>query len=318
MVPRGPGRGTVTAAGMMAPMTVMARSSSGDFDLELLLDRADLLPGRLVDGTIRITARDDGEIRGARVTLVGTQRWRYDSVRTDSEGHTHSEIKTGEEDLPAVPIAVMGSTRFARGESRDVPFQLPVPALGPPSFDATEFGLDWRVRVNLDVPGFDPILEMAVRVHQPTALLRAGVVPVAEFALYPEADAEADGFDGSVLLDPSPLCIGSPFTGRITLTAAPPRKIQEIRLELRVKVEATVGNGREETITLWSGIAAGPGEFGGPQTMTFESELPTRWLPTILTERGRSTAQFHVIVATAFARDPHLVRDVTICSTTEL
>ena len=155
-----------------------------------------------------------------------------------------------------------------------MPFQLPVPSLGPPSFEATEFGLDWHVRVNLDVPGFDPILEMAVRVHQPTALLRAGVVPVAEFALYPEADAEADGFEGSVLLDPSPLCIGSPFTGRITLTAAPPRKIQEVRLELRVRVEATVGNGRDETITLWSGCRR-PGEFGGPQTMTFDSELPT-------------------------------------------
>lgn len=294
-------------------MTVTARGTSGDFDLDVQLDRADLLPGRLVGGTLRITARDDGEIRGARATLVGTQRWRYDSVRTDSEGHTHQEIKTAEEDLPAVPIAVLGSTRFARGDSREVPFQLPVPALGPPSFDATEFRLDWHVRVNLDVPGFDPILEMPVRVHQPTALLRAGVVPVAEFALYPEADAEADGFEGSVLLDPSPLCVGAPFTGRITLTAAPPRKIQEIRLELRVKVEATVGNGREETITLWSGIAAGPGEFGGPQTLTFKSELPARWLPTIHTERGRATAQFHVIVATAFSRDPHLVRDVTIC-----
>ena len=159
---------------------------------------------------------------------------------------------------------------------------------------------------------------MPVRVHQPTALLRAGVVRVAEFALYPEADAAADGFAGSVWLDPAPLCIGAPFSGRLTLRAAPPRKVQEVRVELRVRAESTVSGGRDETITLWTGRVVGPGEFGGPQTIEFAGTVPDTWLPTLQTEHGRSSAQIHVIVATAFARDPHLVRDVTICSTTEL
>ena len=299
-------------------MTVTTRTSSGGFDLALQLDRGDLLPGRLVDGSLRITSHGGDTIRGARVTLIGTERWRYDRVTSDSKGQTHTEIVTGHEELPNVPIAVLGPTTFVAGEARDLAFQVPVPGLGPATFEATELSVTWMIRVNLDVAGFDPSLEMAVHVLQPTALLRAGVVDVAEFALYPEAAAEADGFAGSVWLDPSPLCIGAPFKGRITLGAAPSRRVQEVRLELRVKAKATVSGGRDETITMWTAVLAGPGEFGGAQTIEFVGDLPATWLPTIQTEHGRADAAFHVIVATAFARDPHLVRDVAVCSTTEL
>ena len=195
---------------------------------------------------------------------------------------------------------------------------MPVPGLGPPSFEATELAVTWEVRVNLDVSGFDPILVLPVRVHQPTALLRAGVIRVAEFALYPEADASTEGFAGSVWLDPSPLCVGAPFTGRLTLEAAPARKVQEVRIELRVRAESTVSGGRNESITLWTGRVAGPGAFGGAQVLEFAGTLPETWVPTLETEHGRSSAQVHVIIATAWARDPHLVRDVAVCTTTEL
>jgi hypothetical protein len=299
-------------------MTVRAQASSGGFDLQLELESTDLLPGRLVNGTLSITSGDANEIRGSRVTLAGTERWRYDLTTTDGNGNSRSETLTGEEDLPAVPVQILGPTSFAAAETQHVPFQLPVPGLGPPTFDATELAVSWELRVNLDVPGFDPALTVPVRVHQPTALLRAGVVRVAEFALYPEADAAAEGFAGSVRLDPSPLCVGAPFSGRLTLRAAPPRRVQEVRVELRVRAESTVSGGRDETITLWTGRVVGPGEFGGPQTIEFAGALPDTWLPTLQTEHGRSSAQVHVIVATAFAPDPHLVRDVTICSTTEL
>ena len=160
---------------------------------------------------------------------------------------------------------------------------------------------------------------MPVVVLQPTALLRAGVVTVAEFALYPAAEGEADGIRGSIWLDPSPLCIGAPFKGRLDLEMGAPRKVQEVRLELRVHAKATVGGGREETITMWVGQLAGEGEFGGgSKSFSFSSVLPEQWLPTIETRHGRADAQFHVIIATAWARDPHLIRDVALCSTTEL
>ena len=183
----------------------------------------------------------------------------------------------------------------------------------------TELHVDWTLEANLDVRGFDPAVAMPVRILQPTALLRAGVVTVAQFALYPAADGEADGIRGSIWLDPSPLCVGAPFRGRLDLEMGEPREVQEVRLELRVKAEATVSGGRAETITLWVGQLAGEGQFGGDaETFEFAAQLPDISLPTVETEHGRSDAQFHVVIATAWARDPHLVRDVAICSTTEI
>ena len=67
-----------------------------------------------------------------------------------------------------------------------------------------------------------------------------------------------------------------------------------------------------------TGRVAGPGAFGGAQVLEFAGTLPETWVPTLETEHGRSSAQVHVIIATAWARDPHLVRDVAVCTTTEL
>ena len=166
---------------------------------------------------------------------------------------------------------------------------------------------------------FDPSVELPVHLLQPTSLLRAGVVDVAQFALFPEASVEADGLRGTLWLDPVPLCVGAPFRGRLTLESGQERAVQEVRLELRVKARSTVGGGREESMTLWAGRLAGEGGFGGGAApYEFEGEVPERWLPTIQTEHGRADAAFHVVIAVAMARDPHLVRDVAICSTTEL
>jgi len=196
---------------------------------------------------------------------------------------------------------------------------VPVPALGPATFEGTELRVDWEVRANLDVSGFDPKVELPVRVLQPTALLRAGVIDVAQFALFDEAAAGADGLAGAIRLEPVPLCVGEPFRGTLTLDAGSKRQVQEVRLELRVTAAATVSGGRKETITMWAGRLAEAGEFGGASgSHAFEGILDGRCLPTVRTPHGRADATFHVVIATAWARDPHLVRDVAICSTTEV
>ncbi len=306
---------------MMGAMTVTAHGSGGGFDLVMELETDRLLPGRLVDGRLRVRSLsgEGGAFRGARVTLAGTETWRYDETTTDSQGHTHTETRTAREALPGVPVAVLGATRLASGEKREVAFQVPVPGLGPPTFDGTELSVEWKVRANLDVGGLDPDTELPVRVLQPTSLLDAGVIDVAQFALFDAADAEADGMRGSIRLEPVPLCVGAPFRGTLTLEQAAPRSVQEVRLELRVQAKATVSGGREETITLWTGRLADAGEFGGAgQAYAFEGTLDDRSVPTIRTPHGRADATFHVVIAMAWARDPHLVRDVAICSTTEL
>ena len=300
-------------------MTVVATRHAGSYELTLEVETDRLLPGRLVDARLRIASTDGGQIRGTRATLTGTESWRYDTTTTDAEGRMHTETRTGSQDLPPVPVALSGPLTLAAGETRDLPFQIPVPGLGPATFRGTELRVDWTLEANLDVPGFDPGIAIDVLVLQPTALLRAGVVTVAEFALYPAAEGEADGIRGSIWLDPSPLCVGAPFNGRLDLEVGAPRKVQEVRLELRVLAEATVGGGRKETITMWTGRLAGEGEFGGgAQSFPFAATLPELWLPTIETPHGRADATFHVIIATAWTPDPHLVRDVAVCSTTEI
>ncbi len=300
-------------------LTATANGRHGGFDMTVVLERVDLLPGRLIDGLVRIGSAGGGEIRAARVTLVGTETWRHDVTSTDAQGHPHTETKTSSEELPVVPVQILGPTSFAAGEQREIPFQLPTPPLGPPSFDGTEIRVTWEVRLNLDVPGFDPELSMPVTVHQPTALLRAGVLDLGAFALFEEADVEADGIRGTIHLDPVPLVTGAPFHGRLVLEMGAARKLQEVRVELRVEASSTVSGGRSETITAWATRLAGEGMFGGGSTtIAFEGTLPDRPLPTIRTEHGRADAALHVVLATAWAADPHLVREVAICTTAEL
>ncbi len=300
-------------------MAVTARRSTGGVDLELELARDDLLPGRLVDGVLRLAFDRGRDVRGAFATLRGTEHWQYERTTTDANGQPHTQVVTAREELPPVPVALCGARSFATGERLELPFQVPVPALGPPTVEAKVAGVEWELEVKLDVPGFDPDVTMPVRILQPTALLRAGVVDVAQFALWPLADAETGAAVGTIALDPVPLCVGAPFSGRLAIDTGAPMDLQEIRVELRVKVRSTVSSSREEEITLWTGRVAGQGRFGGDATtITFRGELPPTYLPTAELRHGRTDAAFHVILAKAWARDPHLVRDVAICSTMEI
>ena len=176
----------------------------------------------------------------------------------------------------------------------------------------------WAVEAKLDRPGFDSAIVAPVRIVQPVALLRAGVVHVGEFALYPETGAAVDDLTASIELDPLPLCAGAPFRGTVVLRAGRPRRLQEIRAEVRVHVKATVARGKEESVTLWAASLVPSLELAGERRLAFDGVLGDVALPTIETEHGRTAPSFHLILAQSFARDPHLVRDVAIATTLEL
>jgi len=296
---------------------VRAAGSDGGADFEFTLDRAVLLPGRLTSGGVRITFRQGMEVRGIVASLIATEQWQWQKTSRDSAGNTTTHTETERHELQRLPVMLAGPGTHAEGAVLEFPLELPVPSLGPATFEGTVSRLTWRLEVKLDVPGFDASIERDLIVVQPTALLMAGVIDVAQFALWPSADATSDGARGSIALDPVPLCIGAPFGGLLSI-ATGPSKLQEIRLELRQSVKATVSSGLHEEITLWTSVVAGEGEFGGERAMAFNGEVPGRWLPTIRLPHGRADAQFHVILARAWAPDTHLVRDVAVCSTTEL
>jgi hypothetical protein len=283
------------------------------------LDTQLLLPGRLTAGTLSITADGPFEARGLVAALVAVEHWQHEESSTDGQGNTTTRTVTSTDELVREPVQLSGPIQLAAGETRRFSFEMPVPPLGPASLDAKVAGLTWTFEAKLDRPGLpDSRIEIPVIVVQPVALLRAGVVHVGEFALYPEAAAGKDDLTAAITLDPLPLCSGAPFRGSVILRSAETRRLQEIRAEIRVKVEATVSRGKDETITAWSAVIAPSAEVQGERTLQFDGTLPATPLPTIELPHGKASAQFHLILATAWARDPHLVRDVTIATTLDL
>jgi hypothetical protein len=115
-----------------------------------------------------------------------------------------------------------------------------------------------------------------------------------------------------------PLCSGAPFRGEVILRSVEARKLQEIRAEIRVTVESTVSSGKKETITPWAATLVPALEFQGERSIRFADTLDDAALPTIELPHGKASGSFHLILATAWARDPHLVRDVTIATTLDL
>jgi hypothetical protein len=283
------------------------------------LDRNDLLPGRVATGTLRLSFDRDIETRGLVAALVATEHWQHQETTSNGQGSSTRTVTTSRV-IAREPVQLFGPTTLTRGETREIKVEIPVPPLGPATLDAKVSGLTWEIDAKLDLAGgLDSGLVVPVRILQPTALLRAGVVHVGEFALYPAANAATDGARASLSLDPMPLCAGGPFTGSLTIETDTPLDLQEVRLEVRVHVKATVSSGLEEDIVLWTGRLAGAGVFGGAtHVFPVRGDLPLRDLPTIELPHGRTDATFHVILARAWRRDPHLVRDVSICSTTEL
>ncbi|MEO5918433.1 MAG: hypothetical protein ABIQ17_02620 [Candidatus Limnocylindrales bacterium] len=299
-------------------MGIVYRDSSHGVDWRLELERDQLLPGRLVAGSVSARAQGTIEARALLVTLRAIEHWQYQVTTRDANGHVSTHTETARSEVVTQPVQVAIDLRLGSGDERTWSFEMPVPPLGPATLEAKVAGLGWVLQARFDVPGgFDPAIEVPVRVLQPVALLRSGAVPVGEFALYGASDVGADGVTGSVVLDPVPLCSGMPFTASLTLVSPGARKLQEIRAEIRVTVKATVPSGLEETIIAWQDMILAD-VLQGERTVELHGLLDERALPTIELPHGRTAATFHVILATAWAADPHLVRDVAIATTLEL
>jgi hypothetical protein len=293
--------------------------SSGGAAWHVELDRSILLPGRLVGGRLVIRAERRIEARSVVIALIAEEHWRHRVTTQGANGTSSTRVVTTREELLREPVQVHGPLLIAEGETWTATFEQPVPGIGPATLVADDAGLDWAFEAKLDIPGgLDSSIEHAVIVAQPTALLRAGAVHVGEFALYEQADSAADGITGTIKLEPMPLVCGEPFAGRLQLSLPGQLKLQEVRAELRVQVEATVSQGEKETVTAWSGIVAPAGSYQGSVGLDIAGTIDARPLPTIELPHGRAQATFHAILARPWALDTHLARDVTIATTSEL
>ncbi len=279
-----------------------------------------LLPGRSVAVSLTYTPDRDHQGRGVHAVLRCRERYRYN--RTETTGKTTRTVThTDTLELARIDVDLGGAQRFVRGQPLTWHTTFDVPGLGPATFEGEALRCDWTLEANVDVPmGLDPRLVQPVRVAQPTALLRAGVVDTGQYGLFEEAPVNLDAHPAQIRLEPVPISLQSAFAGVLTVETGEPVEVKEVRLELRILAEVTVSGGHHEEIVVWRGVLQGsPGRFGCPLgTHPFSAEVADAWLPSIDLPHGRARAQFHVILAQDWAPDTHYQRDVAVATTTEI
>jgi hypothetical protein len=111
---------------------------SGGVRWHVELDRAVLLPGRLVGGRMSLVADRGIAARQLQIALVGEEHWRHEETSRDANGNTTTRTVTSRHELPRVPEVLHGPLVLAAGERWESPFDLPVPPLGPATLDAQE------------------------------------------------------------------------------------------------------------------------------------------------------------------------------------
>ena len=292
---------------------------------QLSVEPDPLLPGRPAHLMLRFTPEADLEARGASAVLRCVETYRYDTTETSTgaDGRTTSRTvtKTGREEIHRIDYELQGPGRMAAGQPLQWGLDLEAPGLGPATFEGEELRCDWILEAKVDLPmKQDERLETSVHMAQPTALLHAGVVATGQYGLFEDAPTNVDAFPAQVRLEPVPLCLLEPFAGSFTVETDEPIEVQEIRLELRVKVTGTSAGGRDEEILVQRGrLEADGGRFGGAFAVhRFTADAAGAWLPSIDLPHGRARGVFHVILARAWAQDIHYVRDVALATTREL
>lgn len=302
----------VPAPVAQAPIEHAANSHGVDFSV--LLQRETLLPGKAAEGHVTITPSGQKEIRGCVAALIATEQWKYHDTERNPNGGTRQVTRTRVQELQRLPVMLRAAGTLAAGEAQQIDLQVPVPPLGPATFDGDVIRLTWELEIKLDVGGFDPTITIPVVVLQPTALLSAGVVQVGEFAQYEGVDVASDSMRGRITLKPMPLCLGQPFEGVLELAGSTPSRLQGIRIELKVRSRSTVSGGYDEENVIWQGNLP----LGAAGSIPLTGVLPQQWLPTVELPHGRSDATCDIVFDRSLARDEHLVRDVVLASTREL
>jgi hypothetical protein len=292
---------------------------------DVQLEPAILLPDRRASVSATYTPARDHDARRVVQILRCVERWVYsrDETQTNADGHTsvHRVTRTDSRELHRSEVELAGEMRFVRGQPQRWTAELQVPPLGPASFEGSVLRCDWTLEIKIDIPrAMDEGWGQPVHVAQPMALLRAGVVDIGQYGLYDVAAVNLDALPAQVSLEPVPIDLTRPFSGRFTVETDRPIEVQEVRVELRVRVQVTVPGGHQEEITVARArLVDSATPFGGALAQhDFTADAPNAWLPAIDLPHGRARAILHVILARPMAPDIHYQRDVALATTSDL
>src|SRR5688500_2091052 len=97
------------------PAALAWDQESGGVEWHVELDRAVLLPGRLVGGRLALHATRDVEARQVVAALVGEEHWRHEQRSHNANGTTSTRTVTSRDELRRVPEILHGPLRLAAG-----------------------------------------------------------------------------------------------------------------------------------------------------------------------------------------------------------
>lgn len=287
-----------------------------------------LLPGALMMGVARLTARREIEARAVVAALIGVAEWRVSTSRRNSAGQIETDTIWRRDDLGRVETVLAAGTRVANGQSLEFPFQFAVPLSAAPSFNSKVLRVKWEVSVKLDVGGVDPSANIPVRILLPASQLRSNAATLGLNALAPRVEGPDRG-GHAIEVDPIPLVAGRPFRGTLETGESLKGARVEIKFETDVRdpgtqligaiARDTIGLTREtgdsDTGSVWVGELREAGDVGGGRRRyEFSGELPPATSPTILLPYGQSKARVDVVVSRQFLPDGHLTRDIAIAT----
>src|SRR5262245_16287082 len=132
-------------------MTVTTTRSDGGVDFQLDLDTDRLLPDRPATGRVVLRFPGGTDVRGIVASLIATEMWQTTETDHNADGTTSSRTETHRNELRRLPVMLAGPGSFAPGETREFKIEIPVPPLGPATFEASVASLTWRLEVKLDV-----------------------------------------------------------------------------------------------------------------------------------------------------------------------
>jgi hypothetical protein len=160
---------------------MLLRPAHGPVDGEIRLETPRIRVGEVIEGEIRLRARETLEARGAGFRLIGlrlVEERRSRSYR-DANGRTQTENWV-EANGGLFVRELFGDTRIplnlSAGEAWAASFRVPAPPLGPPSAHLGEAIVAWALEVRWDVAWrSDAFVARLLNVDQHPDLLRAGV-----------------------------------------------------------------------------------------------------------------------------------------------
>jgi len=214
-------------------------------DVELSLDRTDLLPGDTVAATVTLS-EPDKKAQGGRVELFYRNTYKEVDYDRDADGDTDRRVRTKTAEIPVASAPLFGAGEPASG-SYSVELELPTgaPATAP---DLVEYA----VRAVLDRKGgFDAKDEAPVTVHAPAETH-------ADWARRP-AELTTTALGMAMEIEPRIVRPGDVIRGSFTLTPTSPVEARSLRAQLEWR--------RRDRDGLESHGTASRIELGGDETL---------------------------------------------------